>query len=186
MAKKSKTPPKPVLKVATTHAWTAAKLAEMPADRLQGLRDRSVRLAAPDLTLLCDAELGARADRLAQAKAAAPARKRRTSVVLEYHFVCAGDRGVTSETDGTFRTGSWIVAQEQVDASLKGGALVALHEARDLPSYRQGTILGYQVSAPDAFDKDNRRIEFHVQPTPEALAWAGNGVGEKGYRWSDA
>jgi len=186
MVKKPKTKPKPALKVSTTHAWTSEKLQAMPADRLQGLRDRSVRLAAPDLTLLCDAELGARADRLAQARAAAPARRRRASVVTEYHFVCAGDRGVTRETDGTFRTGSWAVAQDQVDASLKGGALVALHEARDLPSYRQGTILGYEVTAGDAVDKDVRRIEFHVQPTPAPLPWVGNGIGEKGYRWSDA
>jgi hypothetical protein len=158
----------------------------MPADRLQGLRDRSVRLAAPDLTVLCDAELGARAERLAQAKAATPARKRRASIVLEYHFVCAGDRGVTRDADGTFRTGSWVVAPDQIDASLKGGALVALHEARDLPSYRQGTILGVEVTASGVLDKDNLGIEFHVQPTPDALPWVGNGVGEKGYRWSDA
>ena len=185
MVKKPKATPKPALKVSTTHAWTAEKLQEMPDDRLQGLRERSVRLLAPDLTALCDVELGARAERKAQAKAAAPAR-RRAGVVTEYHFVCAGDRGVVKEADGTFRTGSWVVAQDQVDASLKAGALVALHEAKDLPSYRQGTILGYQVTTPHLTDKDNRRIEFHVQPTPEALPWVGNGVGEKGYRWSDA
>jgi hypothetical protein len=186
MVKKPKAPPKPAFKVATTHAWTPAKLAEMPEDRLQGLRDRSVRLAAPDLTLLCDAELGARAERLAQTKAAAPTRRRRASVVTEYHFVCAADRGVTPDADGTFRTGSWLVAPDQVDASLKGGALLALHEARDLPSYRLGTILGYQVSEPGPAGKDSHRIEFHVQPTPDALPWVGNGAGEKGYRWSDA
>ena len=184
MVKKPKTAPKPAIKVATTHAWTAEKLREMPDDRLLGLRDRSVRLSAPDLTVLCDAELEGRAERKAQAKA--PVRRPRASVVTEYHFVCAGDCGVIKEADGTFRTGSWVVAQDQVDASLKKGALVALHEARDLPSYRQGTILGYQVTSPHLTDKDSRRIEFHVQPTPEALPWVGNGIGEKGYRWSDA
>jgi hypothetical protein len=169
--------------VSTKHTWTAEKLKDLAIDRLQDLRERSVRLGAPDLTLLCDVELTARTERQAKAKSDTALRNRRTGVVTEYHFVCSGDRGVIKEADGTFRTGSWVVAEDLVKASLRHGALVALHEAKALPSYRQGTILGYEIIPRDMVERDNLGIEFHVQPTPESLSWVGDGAGEKGYRW---
>lgn len=169
--------------VSAKHSWTPEALKSLATNRLQDLRSRSLKFDAHDLTAMCDAELQARAERQAQAKQQSKDRPPRIGVVSEYHFVCAGSRGVTDEGDGTFRTGSWVVAEDLVKASLKAAAQVALHESKAMPSYRQGVIRGYRLTPRDMINKDNVGIEFHVEPTSEPLAWVGGGAGEKGYRW---
>jgi len=75
------------------------------------------------------------------------------------------------------------VAEDLVQRSLMSGAVVALHESRAMPSYRQGSILGYEITPRDMIDKDNLGIEFHIRPTLKGLPWVGEGAGEKGYQW---
>jgi len=76
-----------------------------------------------------------------------------------------------------------VVAETNVLDSLQYGAYLALHEARNLPSYRQGQIIGYRLTPRDMIRKDSVGIEFVVQETGSAYDWVGDATGEKGYRW---
>lgn len=167
---------------ALTHTFTPEKLAELPSDKLRAVRENAVRYAASDLIQMCDDEIGRRVP-VKSRQARGSVRRTTGDVVIGYHFVCGGNRGVSEDGNGQFRSGSWIVAEANVQDSLQYGAYLALHEARNLPSYRQGQITGYRLTPRGMINKDNVGIEFVVQETGFAYDWVGDATGEKGYRW---
>ena len=169
--------------VSATQTFSADEIKTWSVKKLEDFHARSERLKRPDLRATIEAELASRAERATRESVARPQR-RTGKVVTEYHFVCANNRGVTTDADGTFRTGSWVVAEDRVKASLAHGAIVALHGSRGEPSYRQGELIGYRFTQRDMIDKDNIGIEFHVRPsTLGPLMWVGDATGEKGYRY---
>jgi hypothetical protein len=96
---------------------------------------------------------------------------------------------VVENADGTFWTGSWVVDIRHAELASKVGAHVALHENKASKSYRQGLAKAWRRSPRDreVFEiaaEIEEGVEFLVEPTQEPLTWAGEGAGEKGYRWS--
>jgi hypothetical protein len=167
---------------ALTHTFTPEKLAELPSDKLRAVRENAVRYAASDLIQMCDDVIGRRTP-AKSSQTRRSVRRASDDVVVGYHFVCGGNRGVSEDGNGQFRSGSWVVAETNVQDSLQHGAYLALHEARNLPSYRQGQITGYRLTPRSMISKDNVGIEFVVQETGSAYDWVGDATGEKGYRW---
>ena len=163
--------------------WTAEKLGALDTKPLRELRANAERLNANDLVERCDAELTRRAPAPKQ-RNANPQQRNSIEYVAEYHFVCERDRGVVFEPDGTFWTGSWVVASYEVSRSIKHGAHVALHESKAEPSYRQGRLVGSRPMPRTMIKKTNTGLALRVMPTDSSLIWAGNGAGEKGYRWA--
>ena len=106
--------------------------------------------------------------------------------VIGFHFVCAREKGVTRNPDGTLWSGTWVVAEKQAEQALKTGAYVALHESKSEPSYLQGAMKGWRP-APRARRygeqevKITSGIDFLIEPTSQPVEWVGDGAGEKGY-----
>ncbi|MEL7035765.1 MAG: hypothetical protein AAFO04_09145 [Cyanobacteria bacterium J06592_8] len=75
--------------------------------------------------------------------------------------------------DGRFKTGYWKISE----AAANTAHYLALHNQKNLPSYKQGIIDNYERS-------DDRTI-FYVRETDKPMEWVGNGTGEKGYLWSE-
>lgn len=168
-----------------THTYTPEKLGALEREKLRTIRENALRLGADDLVRNCDDELARRAP-VKQRRDQASSRRNDDDVVVGYHFVCSKDRGVIEDGNGRFRSGSWVVAESNIAASLAFGAYLALHDAKNEPSYRQGQIIGYALSPRDMIDKDNIGIEFLVQETGSHYQWVGGGSGEKGYNWRSA
>jgi hypothetical protein len=168
------------------HNWTLEKLQEKSRSDIEDLRARAVRHGADDLVSMCDEALQTRPAAKKLTRTTSTAKTSEAEVVVEYHFVCSRGRGVTEAGDGRFWSGSWVVAQQNATESLKYNALLALHESKAQPSYRQGRIVEFRRSARDMISKENEGIEFLVEETNEPLAWVGSGAGEKGYRWRKA
>jgi hypothetical protein len=173
-----------------THSYTSEKLAHESRKNLETIRKNAARLAASDLVELCDRELQARKPQKEKRDPRTQAQHSETDVVTGYHFVCQRDRGVTPAADGQFWSGSWVVAEGNVRASLRYGAYLALHEAKSDSSYRQGQLPDYRRSPRDMLTptdeggKVEEGIEFLVRETSEPYVWVGAGAGEKGYRWT--
>jgi hypothetical protein len=180
------------------HNLTPEKLAAMDRKAVELVRERAVRHSATDLIAMCEADLSSRpmpAERQRQRTRAPRDQKAHSpsAVVTGYHFVCARDRGVTLVDQGRFWSGSWVVAEANVRASLKYESYLALHESKSDRSYRQGKLLDYRRSARDMLPnesagtetKTEEGIEFFVQETSEPYDWIGAGAGEKGYRWTE-
>jgi hypothetical protein len=180
-------------KKALTHSWNAEKLALQDRKSVEMIRDRALKHGVGDLVVLCDHDLASRPS---------PQKKRASSKTLHhsvsdavagYHFVCERGRGVTEIGDGQFRSGSWVVAEANVRKSIERGAYLALHEAKNETSYRQGTIVDYRRSPRDMVQESetgvppqiDEGIEFLVQETGQSYVWVGGGAGEKGYYWAD-
>ncbi|WP_246668962.1 hypothetical protein [Ancylobacter sp. TS-1] len=165
--------------------WSTERLRAMETAQLKQLFANATARGAAELAAMCEAVL---AERSTPKRVSVPGGKRPgKDVVSEFHFVCEGDRGVSSDGDGFFWTGSWIVSEDEVIKSIQAGGRLALHSSRSEMSYRQGKILDYRKTVPDMVKKRNVGIEFLVAADDVALAWFGDGTGEKGYRWaSDA
>ena len=93
--------------------------------------------------------------------------------VTAMHFVCRDDLNVTDHGDGTFETGVWLVAAEHA----RTVRLVALHQTKDTPSYRQGTVLARR----SVIHEGKTRFVFRVRDDGQPRPWSGGGSGEKGY-----
>lgn len=166
---------------AHAHTWTIEKLSALELAKLKVVRENADRSGASELVAMCDSAIGLR-------KPPTSTRTRKAAdseigdLVTEYHFVCRNDRGVKFNSDGTFWSTSWVVAEEVLQKSLKYGAKFALHNSKAESSYRQGTIKDYQRI--DDFDEGQveARIDFLVVPDDTPLDWAGAGAGEKGYK----
>lgn len=166
--------------------WTAERLAAMETAQLKQLLANAQARGASELAALCGEALAGRVGVAKKPATSSSSAGKRTArdVVSEFHFVCENDRGVTTDGEGFFWTGSWIVSEDEVIKSMKAGGKVALHSSRSDMSYRQGKILDYRKSDRDMVKKRNIGIEFLVAADDVALPWAGDGTGEKGYKWS--
>ncbi|MGA8155231.1 MAG: hypothetical protein WB822_03260 [Rhodoplanes sp.] len=163
------------------HIWTNEKLAALDLKSLKTVRINAERKGVADLIAMCDQVLASRARK--------PSRERASSstpevgeIVLEYHFVCRNDRGITFNPDGTFWSTSWVVSEELLKTSMRYGARLALHNSKIEPSYRQGIIKDYRRIGGFEDGKIESRIDFLVSPDDKCLPWAGTGTGEKGYK----
>ena len=166
-----------------THTYTPERLKELDKPKIETIRSNAQRLGADDLVAMCDVELNARKP-ISRRAAKVPSSRHSADTVVGYHFVCGRDLGVTDLGDGRFWSGSWVVAEGNVDASVRVGAYLALHEAKAEHSYRQGKIVGYRKSPRDMVAKRNEGIEFLVEATAQPIDWIGDGAGEKGYKWA--
>lgn len=174
--------------------WSAERLRAMETPQLKQLLANAQKRDAAALAALCEEVLAERgpaargstsSGRTASGAAKTSAGKRsERDVVREFHFVCENDRGVITDGEGFFWTGSWIVSEQEVIKAIEAGAKVALHKSRTDMSYRHGKILDYRKSARDMVKKRNIGIEFLVAADDVPLAWFGDGTGEKGYRWA--
>ena len=169
--------------MARSHNYTPEKLRNLETSKLKALYENALRLDAADLVEMCRSELSLRSPR--KAKERDQGEHSTNSFVSEYHFVCAKDRGVTPAGPGKFWSGTWVVAQENVEKSLAFGASLALHESKSDVSYRQGKIVEFRRGSRDIIDKENEGIEFLVEETASPLEWVGGGSGEKGYKWEE-
>lgn len=166
---------------ALAHTWTIEKLSALELTRLKVVRENAARNGVVDLVAMCDAAIDLR-------KPTPSSRTRKTTdteigdLVTEYHFVCRNDRGVKFNSDGTFWSTSWVVAEAVLRKSMKYGAKFALHNSKAEPSYRQGVIRDYQCIDDFADGEVESRIDFLVMPDDIPLDWAGSGAGEKGYK----
>ena len=162
--------------------WSLERLASLDKIQIKSLINNANRLKNSSLVQLCEQELLARVP-LKRVRETNKESEIIADFVAGYHFVCGGRRGVIDNEDGTFWTGSWVVARDNVDKSIKFGAYVALHEVKNELSYLQGDIIGYRLRERDMVDKENVGIEFHCHKSAIGLMWNGGGSGEKGYLW---
>ena len=100
--------------------------------------------------------------------------------------MCRAERGVIHIDDGSFWTGSWVVAKEHAERSERLNAYVALHEKQSEQFHLQGTITNWRPAARERLyaDKEvqtNEGVKFLVAPTSTPLPWRGNGTIEKRY-----
>jgi hypothetical protein len=175
-----------------SHNYTPERLALDSRENVETVRKNAIRLGAIDLVEMCDRDLESRKPAKREKTADQHPKRSNTDVVVGYHFVCERDRGVTQVGDGSFWSGSWVVSEDNVKASLRYGAYLALHESRSDLSCRQGQILNYRRSPRDMLAnkksdpeaKIEEGIEFLVRETNEPFVWVGAATGEKGYRWA--
>lgn len=163
--------------------WTPERLAKLALKELRSLHDNALRKNAIEVVSLCEQELACRASIKTSRAPTERIKSDKGSIVIGYHFVCKNSKGVIDNNNGTFWTGSWVVARKNVDESIRYGAYVALHESKDKPSYRQGQILEYRLRERDMVDRDNIGIEFKIAEDDKPRLWVGDGSAEKGYNW---
>ena len=166
------------------HNYTSEKLRAYDSKQLAQIRQNALTKLVFDLVELCDAEMLER-------RVETPSRtindesKNLKNVVVEYHFVCDGDEGVTDNSDGTFFSRSWVVSEQILKRSIKLGTRLYLHGARAEPSYRQGKVVAYENVQALGEGKMRDRIGFCVEPDNQTGEWFGRATGERGYRWRD-
>jgi len=160
--------------------WTAEKLAALDLKRLKIVKENAERKGAIDLVAKCDEEIRSRPS--SHFSASPKLKSQAGDIVLEYHFDCRNDRGVTLNPDGTFWSASWVVAEDVVETSMRYGAILALHNSRRELSYRQGTIKDYRLVNYDQEGEIKSRIDLLVSSEATSLPWAGRATGEKGYK----
>ena len=163
--------------------WSIERLRAMETPQLKQLLENAAKRGVSDLASRCEDVL---AERRTEVKRPAPSSSRRRpgDFVSEFHFVCENDRGVSTDGEGFFWSGSWVVPESDVIKGIQEGARLALHRSRNEPSYRQGKIIDYRLTDGEMVKKRNTGIEFLVAADGAALAWFGDGTGEKGYRWA--
>jgi len=172
-------------------AWTAERIASLDQKALQALSDNAHRYGIEGLIQRCATELESRSPAKSSRKRVEKTRRSLSTVVVGYHFVCERGRGVTNLEGGRFKSGSWVVKEENVQESLRHGAYLALHENKAERSYRQGRIVGYDLAERDMLKGGETQpqtrigIEFLVETTNEPYDWVGDGAGEKGYKWAN-
>jgi hypothetical protein len=173
------------------HPWTPEKLAAKNKKEVEVIRENAVKKGVSDLVEMCDLDLEKRKPPAKPRGITSTSAHSSDEFVEGYHFVCKSARGVTEDTAGKFRTGSWVVAESNVQKSLTYGAYVALHESRQDTSYRQGKLLGYRRTIRDMLADENggetkieEGIELLVEETTQPYSWVGEATGEKGYKWS--
>ncbi|MGX4773892.1 hypothetical protein ACWAUC_29295 [Bradyrhizobium guangdongense] len=165
--------------------WTSEMLSNLAPGKLDNVRENAADWGDAALLALCDAEI---ARRKPLKKTSAIGKNGRA--VKGYHLVCRSENGVVHNDDGTFRSGSWVIAKNQVERSEAINAYVALHEKQSDESYLQGIIKGWRIVPRERRYADQERetkegIEFLLEPFSEALPWRGDGTIEKSYWYGD-
>jgi hypothetical protein len=172
--------------------WTDERIAQLKTiEEVKSLRANAARHGNQAIVERCEADLRRRnPPRVRQPRLAAEDQDRAGQYVLEFHFVCPNESEVKKETDGTIRTGTWVVAEKHAEAAVRYGSLVALHKAKAEPSYLQGKVTAFQKqprapkNAEGEFVSTESGIEFRLEPMHESSVWKGDGSGEKGYAWA--
>ena len=180
------------MKLPKSKTWTTEEVRALPTQQLESLRNNALWRDAKDVLDLCNEELLHRTPKKSETRSTgASARSKRGKTVIGFHFVCAREKGVTLNPDGTFWSGTWVVDAAHAERAPEVGAYLALHDNRKTSSYKQGKIKEWRKvdRDPDYAGrpvKIETGIEFRVQPTTQAYTWVGRGTGEKGYAWSES
>lgn len=171
--------------------WSIERLTAMETSQLKQLLANAQARGADELAALCEQVLATRGPvkktpASSATSSSSSGRRAARDFVSEFHFVCENDRGVSTDGEGFFWTGSWVVPEDEIIKSMQAGGKLALHSSRADMSYRQGKILDYRKSDGDTAKKRNIGFEFLVAADDVPLAWSGDGTGEKGYRWGSS
>jgi hypothetical protein len=126
------------MKVETDVVWTPERLATRSLEGVKQLRLNAIAKGREDIVALCDNEIARRTPR----KERSSAKKR---PVKGIHLICERGRGVVHKPDGTFWTGSWVVAKKLAEHCRIARVYVALHESQSELSYLQGIIKDWRV-----------------------------------------
>jgi hypothetical protein len=166
--------------------WTGEMLSKLPPDKVNNLRENAITRGNVEVLALCDEELARRKP----AKKASSVANRNGQAVKGYHLVCRSEHGVIFNEDGTFWSGSWVIAKSQVERSEAINAYVALHEKQSDKSYLQGVIKGWRTAPRERTYADQEReieegIEFLLQPLSDSLPRRGGGAIEKSYWYGE-
>jgi len=166
--------------------WTSEMLSKLQSDKLDNVLKNATARGNVELIALCEAEISHRKP----PKKAHSAPGRNGPPVKGYHLVCRREHGVVFNDDGTFWSGSWVIAKSQVERSETIHAYVALHEKQSEKSYLQGVIKGWRTAPRERMYADQQReteegIEFLLQPTSDPLPWRGGGTIEKSYWYGE-
>lgn len=176
--------------------WTQSEIANLQTKDVQSLLVNAKKHNQNETIELCNEEIARRGTKISVSRSSsgkAPGVPRKAfDYVTEFHFVCEDELGVTRNENGTLWTGTWVVAEKHANEGVKYRSVVALHKAKALDSYLQGTILEWRKSPrqPKYSGESKTRIEigidFLITPVSTPLQWVGNGSGEKGYRWKES
>jgi hypothetical protein len=160
--------------------WTAEKIAKLSTKQIKVLRANAAQRGGEEVVRQCDEELARRSP----ARNVMKVRSSRgdSRPVLGFHFVCPIGKGVKTNPDGSFWTGTWVV-DKKLAIGRAENAYVALHAAKSEPSYCQGTIKDWRRSKRESQEsKIPYGIDFLAEPFDERCPWNGDGAGEKGYK----
>jgi hypothetical protein len=168
------------------YVWTIERLSEKTSDELNNVRQNAIARGNEGTVLLCDAEIARRKP----PKKPSSGSHMNARPVRGFHFVCRAEKGVVYNGDGTFWSGSWVVAKQQAERSEKINAYVALHEKQSEQSYLQGIIKDWRPAPRERQYSDeevqtDEGIEFLLEPISAPLPWRGEGTVERSYWYGD-
>jgi len=159
-----------------TFTWSDQALLELEAARLEIVRSNALKRGENELALRIEA--------LQRARAATKTGGAPSSPVVGFHFTCVDDYEVIEQSDGTFWSGVWTVAEVLCEPARELKGYVALHASKRENSYRQGTIIDWR-NEKRTKGKSPMGISFLLEPFETSLPWYGRGAGERGYRRLD-
>ena len=169
--------------------WDSEKISALSDDELSSLAANAVRLKNQTIIDLSKAETEKRDANRAPRRISRTLTTKKGKYVSEFHFVCPRELGTTRNSDGTFWSGTWVVAEDNARGAAKHASIVALHVSKSEHSYLQGMVLDWRKSPRDPHyngeleTKIDEGIDFLLRPTDRPVKWFGDGSGEKGYRW---
>jgi hypothetical protein len=155
--------------------YTTEKLLALEPARLEQVRQNAVRHNEQALADRC-AEI-----QLSRRSSGMISRGSSKEPVVGFHFVCKGDYEVIPESDGTFRSGVWAIDSDLCDPAIELGGYVALHENKQVSSYRQGRIIAWNFKERTK-GSTSVGVEFQLLAFQEPIRWYRAGAGERGYR----
>lgn len=90
--------------------WTPESVASLSREGLKSLRENALRIGEMKVVELCDTELAKHTrGRNKSQGGKGPKESRHGQYVSGLHFVCPRAKGVTTNSDGTIWTGTWVV-----------------------------------------------------------------------------
>jgi hypothetical protein len=172
-----------MLKALKDFVWTSEKLSAKSIQDLELIRKRALEKSNNELVALCDAEI-------ARQKPPKKISSAPDKPIKGIHLVCQSERGVVRNSDGTFWSGTWVVAKEHAEAGVVNGIYVALHEKHSEPSYLQGLLKAWEPAVRQAIDPNEEiqtewGIKFLLEPVLTPFPWRGDGIVERSYWYGD-
>ena len=136
--------------------WDKNHYPNFKTEEIKSVRANAIKKQALDVIELCEKELEQREP------------KKLDRYVKEFHVVCPTEKDVVINPDGTFWSGSWVIARVHAEKAIQMKSCLALHAKKSNPSYRQGTVINYPIfrQGPSAQNRAGRRfIGAAVRPT---------------------